>query len=112
MINRAAVILKYKQPAIDWINSIEPSNDLIITLEDTNEERTVYLIDEESAENLEMMLKRNYKMFLEYEFLSWYTDESLWPKNFSLKMFKEWFKIECYSVVENLVDGDIIDEDI
>jgi hypothetical protein len=50
-------------------------------LEEANEDRTVYLVDEEVAENLEMMLKRNYKMFLEYECLSWYTDGDIIDEN-------------------------------
>ena len=34
--------------------------------------------------------------------LPWYTDESLWPKKRTLKMFREWFAIEYRSMVWDL----------
>lgn len=111
MINRAALILKLKQPAIDWINEVDSYRDAEISKEEALEERTVYLIDDESAENLDEMLKNNFEMFFEHELLLWYTDESLWPEELSYEMFKEWFEVECHSVVENVVDGPILEED-
>ena len=45
MINRAALILKYKTPAIKWINEADPyQDDPGITNEFVNSDRTVYLI--------------------------------------------------------------------
>ena len=51
MINRAAIILKYKPKAVKWINAADPyvANPKI-TLEEVNHERTVYLISDEVAE--------------------------------------------------------------
>jgi len=112
MLNRSAVLLTCKQPFVDWINGVEPNDEVYnVTISDVNRERTVSLIDEESAENLESMLKQNYKMFFELECFNWYTDESLWPSKFTLKLFHEWFDIECNYVVEDLVGTEIIDED-
>ena len=34
--------------------------------------------------------------------VDWYTDESLWPKKRSLKMFREWFDIQYHSMVWDL----------
>ncbi len=113
MINRAALLLKYKQPMIDWINSTDSSDNSIVTLEEmTNEERTVYLIDENSAENLDQMLKKNYDIFFENELNDWYQDESAWPKPRTYKLFMEWFDVECHTVIEDLVGTEIVDEDV
>lgn len=58
MLNRSALILRYKEPAVRWINEADPNPDgLEITLEDVNEERTVYLIDAEVADTPEQLRK-------------------------------------------------------
>ena len=42
MINRAAIILKYKAPAVRWINEADPYNaDPGITAKNVNSDRTV-----------------------------------------------------------------------
>ncbi len=41
----------------------------------------------------------------------WHTDESAWPEKRDLKTFEEWFAIEMHSVVEDLCDYEIIEED-
>jgi len=53
MVNRAALILKYKEPFIEWINNSDPFGNPGITLEEVNKDCTVYLIDDEEAENFE-----------------------------------------------------------
>ena len=48
MLNRAAVILKYRGPAVRWINEADPYNeDPGISAESLMEERTIYLISED-----------------------------------------------------------------
>ena len=48
MLNRAALILRYKQPFVDWINAADPaSTSHTLTLAEVNEEHTVYLVEVE-----------------------------------------------------------------
>ena len=52
MLNRAAVILRYKQPFVDWINAADPSpTSHTLTLAEVNQERTVYLVEVEDDED-------------------------------------------------------------
>ena len=115
MINRAAIILKYKPKAVRWINAADPFvEDPKITLKEVNEERTVYLIsdkDAEAPENVEQWLKWNYENIFESELESWYTDEKLWPENRTYRLFMEWFSIECHTVIEDTVGTPIADEE-
>lgn len=54
MINRAAILLKYRKPAIDWINDADPyHDDPGISADDVNKERTVYLVQDEVADSPE-----------------------------------------------------------
>jgi hypothetical protein len=116
VINRAAVILRYKGPAVAWINAADPCDrDSAITLEAANEERTVYLISDEDADTgttLERWIRRNYRQLFESELEGWYTDPTLWPEDRSLNRFKEWFDVECHTVLVDTVGGVICDDDV
>jgi hypothetical protein len=39
------------------------------------------------------------------------TDEAVWPKGRDFAMFKDWFAVELHSLVEDLCDFEIVDED-
>ena len=113
MINRAAVILKYKAPFIQWVIDADPyKNNPGITLESENKDCTVYLILEDDAENLEEWISLNFEQLFEREIEDWYTDESLWPKNRNRKLFDKWFDVECHSVIIDTVDEKIVDDEI
>ena len=52
MLNRAALLLRYKDPAVRWINAVDPNPSAMpVTVEDVNSERTVYLISDEDADS-------------------------------------------------------------
>ena len=111
MINRSAVILKYKEPFVRWISEVDPYvDDPGIASENANEDRTVYLITEDDAENIEKWISLNFKTLFESELEDWYTDESLWPKKRNRKTFDEWFSVECHTVIIDTV-GDAIEDD-
>ena len=116
MINRAAIILRYKQKAVQWINEADPTvEEPGITVEDANNDSTIYLIsdkDAEDATDVERWLKDNYEALFEAELASWYNDKGLWPKKRTYNLFQEWFSIECHTVIEDTVDEPLVDEDI
>ena len=115
MINRAAVLLRYKEPAVAWINETDPFNDDPgITLESVNEERTVYLIrdqDGDTPADVEKWIKLNYDVLFESELDGWYTDEELWPDNRNIELFRKWFDVECHTVIVDTVDSAIEDDE-
>lgn len=114
MINRAAVILKYKLPAVQWINDADPYDEpREISLDDANQDRMVYLISDRDAEDdavLGKWIQNNYEVLFEIELEGWYTDESLWPANRDLKLFNEWFDVKCHTVIEDTVRTPIEDD--
>jgi len=113
MVNRGAVILRYKTPFIKWIKDADPSeNSSEITMSNPNEDRTVYLITDADAENVEGWIRENHVSLFESELEGWYTDDTLWPKNRDYKTFKEWFEVECHSVIMDTVGGEINDDEI
>ncbi|GMR06098.1 MAG: hypothetical protein BMS9Abin25_0681 [Gammaproteobacteria bacterium] len=116
MINRSSITLKYREPAVKWINEADPYNDNPgITLTSVNKDRIVYLIREEDADtpdDLKEWIELNYEALFENELDGWYTDESLWPKKRTLKLFYNWFDVECNTVILDTVGSTIIDEEI
>ena len=115
MINRAAIILKYKDPAILWINEVDPYDDVpSISLEEANVDRTVYLIsdaDADTPDTVEQWIKLYHITIFETELEGWYTDPSLGPKKLTLTMFNEWFEVECHTVLIDTVGEPIRDDD-
>ena len=96
-----------------WINEASPVVDAPgISLESANEDKTIYLISDDDAENLDQWLKESYMALFEQELEEWYVDETLWPENRNRKMFDEWIEIWCHSVLLDTVDGKIVDDEI
>jgi hypothetical protein len=115
VVNRGALILRYKEPAVRWINDVDPSpSSDPISLESVNEERTVYLISDtagDDSKRFERWLKRHYAEIFEMELEGWYTDPNLWPKQISYEMFRQWFEPELHTVLVDLEGGSIFDDE-
>ena len=112
MINRAAVVLRCKDPFLKWVNEADPVNDNPgLTLAEVNEESTVYLITEEDGDNVNQWLANNYNTLFENELESWYADTTLWPKKRGRKTFDKWFDVECHTVIIDTVGSLIVDDE-
>jgi hypothetical protein len=99
MLNRSALIVRYKQPFVDWVNAVDSSPENPVTLNDVNDENNVYLIEIEDQEELEEWLELNHQDLFEDELYGWYTDPSRWPQDRSLDLFKKWCNFELYTMV-------------
>lgn len=113
MLNRAALILRYKQPFVDWINAADPSpTTRNLTLAEVNMERTVYLVEVEDEDELARWLARNYQQLFEEELMGWYTDPKLWPRDRSLKLLRQWCSFELHTVVIDTGASAIEDDEL
>jgi hypothetical protein len=108
MLNRGVVIVRPKRPYLDWAAGLDDSE----TVPDPTGEQTVYLIPSyEDAETAFEFLETLHPAIFENELYGWHTDEAAWPRGRNFAMFKDWFEIELHSVVEDLCDFEIVDED-
>ena len=108
MLNRGAVIVSLKQPYLDWAAGLDGSG----VVPNSDEEQTVYLIPSYASEDEAWdILKEVYSEIFERELFAWHMDEAAWPKDRNFEMFKQWFRIEMHSFVEDLCDYEIVDED-
>jgi hypothetical protein len=113
VLNRAVIILRYKQPFVDWINSADPNpgSTHVVTLADFGDESTAYLVDVEDEQDFEKWFKRNgVNLFVE-ELNSWYTDPDLWPRDRSAAQFKRWCTFELHTVVRDTGGAPIFDDE-
>ena len=108
MLNRAALIVRLAKPFIDWAKSLDDSD----VLPDVDGEQTVYLIPEfDDAEDAESVLRRAYGEAFARTLNGWHTDQTAWPKDRSFRAFKKWFTIEMHTVIEDLVDHPLQDDE-
>ena len=114
MSNRGAVMLRYREPAVRWINAADPYSDNPgMTLGAVNRERPVYLISDAYTYSLATMyswVRRNYRQLFEAELEGWYTDSALWPQERTFELFQAWFDVECHSEVIDMAEGDIYED--
>ena len=104
-INRTVLIVTVRQPFVDWLRSLPDGGDSIgsITVDEVNEDCSAYLIPEfDTPEETENYFGRNKSELFEEALCGWHTDEALWPKRRSAKVFDEWFSVQFHTVVYDL----------
>ena len=101
-INRAAAIIKPKQPYVDWANSFDDGGPTL-DLEEARQSPNAYLREEQDMpEQLLKFVERHYRRIFEEKLDGWITDPDVWPKKRTLKVFKEWFDVEICEMVYDL----------
>jgi hypothetical protein len=112
MLNRDLIVVRLKQPFVDWVNEADPYPDgSRMTLEEVNKDVSTFLVHEHASEDLEGWLKECYLALFEAILEEWYVDEALWPQDRTLVLFKRWCGVEIHSMVFDIVDGPLIDDD-
>lgn len=97
------------QPFLDWAATLDDSG----LVPNSDGEQTAYLVpdfedDEEAAQILDLVFTE----IFERELDAWHTDDTAWPKQRTLATFKQWFKIEMHSMVEDLCSDELVDDDV
>lgn len=110
LINRAAVIVKPKQPFVDWANSLD--DDGVKFDPEKMIEHHVYLIDDiaDYVFDIEVLVRPFYLMIFEEQLLGWHRVVDDWPADRSFEVFLDWFHVEINSMVLDLGKGRIKSE--
>ena len=109
-INRAALVVKFKKPFIDWLiyTSKEHDGDDQMRPEEIEtdgfDSKRVYLIPAfEENKKYDRYLRKHAKEIFEDELMGWYTEPAWWPHDRSFKVFKEWYDYEIHTMVLDTV---------
>jgi len=106
MLNRSAVVVRPKQPFVAWLKSVEELHLPDVTLAKLGS--TLYLVpDWDDPAEAEQVLREVYDDIFCRELEAWYTDEDTWPKRRTFKLFKQWFDVEHFDLVQDVGHGPI-----
>jgi len=106
MINRNAILIRARPPYLDWINATSPGESPAIAIEQVGQ--TLYLVPEfEDADGLTRVLRQVFHDIFCRELEGWSRDQSHWPRELTLALFREWFEIEMIETVEDVGHGPI-----
>ena len=106
-INRSLVILKPKQPFLDWTRTLD-DEDQDLSIEELHHDSIAYLIPELWQDfDQQELLESYYDVLFEEQLAGWWTDEADWPQKRDLKMFLAWFEVEFHSLVFDLCEEPI-----
>jgi hypothetical protein len=118
-VNRTILIVIAKQPMLDWLHQLPDWTDIEdlkdLTLESINEDNAAFLIPEFDTSSKTQRYIEAIKVDLFEEILcGWTTDEALWPKRISNKLFDRWFHAQFHTMVYDLAEHEplVRDEDI
>jgi hypothetical protein len=93
-INRSVVIVRPRQAAIDWANTVFSFADAGITVDLETEDPVVYLVPEIDDENdWQQILDEYWEMLFESSLSAYWTGSEAWPDDRSKDMFLRWFEV-------------------
>lgn len=99
-ITRTGLVVRSKQPFLDWLKSHDP--DLKNYIEDDTD---IYLLPEfDETSEIEDWLQMNFDTIFMHQMNEWYMDDSYWVENRDFKMFKEWFDYSLHTMIFDTVN--------
>jgi hypothetical protein len=99
-----------RQPYLEWTRQDGTEGLAESVFETLHAEPTVYLLPEyEDPSSHHKALEEFWPDLGEAMLEGWLTDESLWPKNRTFGMFREWFEVQMSSIVEDLYLGEALE---
>ena len=108
IINRSVVIIRPKQPLLDWIASVDKKLEVASMSIDVTEEGNAFLIPDEDiidAKEARRYIEKRWQQIFEQFLFEWVIEDSLWPQRRTLKMFRAWFELIYAPMAWDLVDA-------
>jgi hypothetical protein len=112
LINRGVVVIKPKEPFLDWVNR-DLALSSPVTMEELRRDCTAILVPdlgslEAALDYVEPLKPRLFEMELE----AWDRDPTNWPEERTSARFDTWFELEVHSMVWDAVDAPVVKEEI
>ncbi|MBI4665613.1 MAG: hypothetical protein HY751_04295 [Nitrospinae bacterium] len=106
VVDGMVAVVKPRKPFLDWLEAL-PDPVKGVTLAQLGEDCMTFIIPSYDSMNDALdHVYGDYEIIFELELAGWWEEESDWPKDRTLKMFKDWFAVEIHSMVYALgLDG-------
>jgi len=103
-LNRGLVILRPRQPFVDWVRESDPGDP--VPEEVIRESVSAFLIpDFDMTADSHAWIRENFELLFEIQVDEWYTDAAMWPSERDWETFQEWFDVELIEVAWDLIDA-------
>ena len=110
MLNRSAIVVKPRQPFLDWLHTADPTSHTL-TLGELAPEPTIYLVPVcDTEEDVHEVLRELCDEIYVEQLAGWFRDEETWPRDRSFDMFCRWFDFQHHSMLVDLSGEPLIDE--
>lgn len=114
VVNRTAVTVVGAEPYLEWTRARDADfNRGQLTVARTRPFGSAFLLPEvDYEEDLQEWVEENFAWLFEFQLSTWTADESAWPQDRSLEMFRAWFRVDLHNVVVDVADDDIEGEEL
>lgn len=114
VVNRTAVTVTGAQPYIEWTRQHNADRDGgLLTVQRTKLYGSVFLLPEfDFEEDVQEWIEESAGWLFEFQLSNWTDDESAWPANRDLRMFRSWFRVDVHNVVVDVADDEIEGEEL
>ena len=107
-LNRSAVVVKPKEPFLDWLHTADPTSHEL-TLQELVREQTIYLIPEcDTGAEVDQALRELCEEIFTEQLAGWFNDETTWPQDRGFEVFCYWFDFRYHSMLVDLCDDPLI----
>jgi hypothetical protein len=107
-VRRVALIVRPKQPYVDWANSVDGSASPL-ALKEARAHPSIYLVNAEPEEVLQ--IERYVEEIFEAELEAWTDDETRWPPDRTSLLFYLWFDVITANQLWDLDEQDSMFDD-
>ncbi len=108
MLNRSAVVVRYKEAFRDWLRSIGVEEEEF----KDHGDNSVYLIGEcDVPEDQEEVLRESSSVIFQEEVSAWHLDSEHCPDFNDFALFSEWFETEFFDMVSDALDEPLTESD-
>lgn len=98
-INRSVLIVRPKQPYIDWANSMNDGRPLA-DLKSMRKNPNPFLVDEIFyQDDLTHIIDEHWETLFEIQLNNRMRDPDVWPEVLTREMFEKWFDYELFDMV-------------
>ena len=87
-INRAALIVRPKQPYVDWANSVDNDGPRAI-LQELRTDPSIYLVETfDFLDDFDLLVDDTWEWIFREQLNGWMRDPDLWPEGLTREMFR------------------------
>ena len=102
MLNRSAVVVRYREAFRDWLRSIGVAEEEF----DDHCDKSIYLVTEcEYPEDREEILRESAGAIFYEEVSAWHLDSEQDPDFTDFSLFQSWFETEFFDMVTDAIEG-------